>query len=123
MLIAIDVGNTNTVFAVYEDGAITHQWRSATDATRTADDHAVWLYQLSEMHKVKLNKIEGCVISTVVPQAQFNFRNLSRRYLNVEPMFIGDAHVQTGIDIRLPNPKHEIQGQSHCYRQRHSDDV
>jgi type III pantothenate kinase len=105
MLIAIDVGNTNTVFAVYEDGAITHQWRSATDATRTADDHAVWLFQLAEMHGVSFDTIEGCVISTVVPQAQFNFRNLSRRYLNVEPMFIGDAHVQTGIEIRLPNPK------------------
>ncbi len=105
MLLAIDVGNTNTVFAIFQDGVVRHQWRSNTDATRTADDHAVWLFQLSEMHGVDLSQIKGCVISTVVPQAQFNFRNLARRYMNVEPMFIGDPNIQTGIEIRLPNPR------------------
>ena len=91
MLLAIDVGNTNTVFALHDGRDWVHSWRSATDSTKTADDHASWLWRLADMSGVDLTRTEGCVISTVVPQAQFNFRTLSRRYLNVEPMFIGVA--------------------------------
>jgi type III pantothenate kinase len=105
VLIAIDIGNTNTVFAVHDGEKVLHQWRSNTDATRTADDHAAWLFQLAQMHKVDLSATKGCVISTVVPQAQFNFRNLARRYLNVEPMFIGDPGLKTGVPIRIRQPQ------------------
>lgn len=105
MLLAIDVGNTNTVFGVHDGDKWIVQWRSATDARKTADDHAAWLWRLADMHGMDLGEINGCVISTVVPQAVFNFRNLARRYLNVEPMFIGDPSLKSGVEIRIHRPE------------------
>ncbi|MCA8898646.1 MAG: type III pantothenate kinase [Hyphomonas sp.] len=105
MLLAIDVGNTNTVFGIHDGKDWINQWRSATDSTKTADDHASWLWRLADMHGVDLSRINGCVISTVVPQAVFNFRNLARRYLNVEPMFIGDPGINLGMEIRIRRPE------------------
>lgn len=105
MLLAIDVGNTNTVFGVHDGDSWVTQWRSATDATKTADDHAAWLWRLSDMHDVDLSQIKGCIISTVVPQAQFNFRNLVRRYLEIEPVFVGDPDLEFGMPIRIRRPE------------------
>jgi type III pantothenate kinase len=105
MLLAIDVGNTNTVFGIHDGSTWVNQWRSATDPTKTADDHAAWLWRLADMHGVDLTRINGCVIATVVPQAVFNFRNLARRYLHVEPMFIGDPNLKTGMEIRIRRPE------------------
>lgn len=105
MLLAIDVGNTNTVFALHDGESWINQWRSATDSTKTADDHASWLWRLADMQGVDLARINGCVVSSVVPQAQFNFRNLARRYLDVEPMFIGDPGLKTGVELRVRHPE------------------
>ena len=105
MLLAIDVGNTNTVFGIHDGNTWINQWRSATDPTKTADDHAAWLWHLAGMHGVDLTQINGCAIATVVPQAVFNFRNLARRYLHVEPMFIGDPNLKMGMDIRIRRPE------------------
>ena len=105
MLLAIDVGNTNTVFGIYDGEAWLSLWRSATDSTKTADDYGVWLSQLCRIEGIPFGEIDACIISTVVPQAQFNFRNLARRYLNVEPMFIGEAGVELGVPIRIDRPE------------------
>lgn len=105
MLLVIDVGNTNTVFALHDGEKWLSSWRSSTDATRTADDHAVWLGTLMRLDGLELSKIEGCIISTVVPQAKFNFRNLSRRYFDAEPMFVGDPEVNLGVPIRIRRPE------------------
>lgn len=103
MLLAIDTGNTNTLFAVHDGQDWKAQWRSATDSTRTADDYAVWLSQLMAMHGLTLDAIDACIISTVVPQSLFHQRNLARRYLQVEPLVIGE-NVEIGIEVRLPKP-------------------
>lgn len=105
MLLAIDVGNTNTVFALHDGTDWIHSWRSTTDSTKTADDHASWLWRLADMHGADMSKVRGCVISTVVPQAQFNFRNLARRYFDIEPMFIGDPSLVTGVELRVRHPE------------------
>ena len=105
MLLVIDVGNTNTVFALHDGETWRASWRSSTDATRTADDHAVWLGTLMRLDGMELEQIEGCIISTVVPQAKFNFRNLSRRYFDTEPMFVGDPEVKLGVPIRIRRPE------------------
>ncbi len=105
MLLAIDVGNTNTVFAIHDGSDWVARWRSHTDPTRTADDYAVWLSQMCRMEGLPFGELTGCVISTVVPQAQFNFRNLARRYLNTEPMFIGDPEVKLGVEVRISRPE------------------
>src|SRR5262245_13638692 len=103
MLLAIDTGNTNTLFAVHDGKEWRAQWRSATDMTKTADDYAVWLSQLMGMQGLKFSDIDDCIISTVVPQSLFNQRNLARRYLNIEPFVVGE-NVELGIPVRLAKP-------------------
>jgi type III pantothenate kinase len=105
MLLAIDCGNTNTLFAVHDGKDWIAQWRSGTDSTRTADEHAVWLSQLMALQGFKLADITGCVISTVVPQALFNLRNLSRRYCHAEPVIVGEPGVLMDIEVRLDRPQ------------------
>ena len=103
MLLAIEQGNTNTMFALYDGAGWIAQWRTATDAQRTADEYAVWLHQLLSMQAMKLSAIDDCIISSVVPQSIFNLRNLARRYLKVEPLVVGE-NVELGIDIRIDKP-------------------
>ena len=103
MLLAIEQGNTNTLFAVHDGSAWIAEWRSATESTRTADEYAVWLLQLLELEGLTLKDLTGCIISSVVPQSMFNLRNLSRRYLKVEPMVIGE-NVDLGIAVNIEKP-------------------
>jgi type III pantothenate kinase len=103
MLLAIEQGNTNTLFAVHDGQAWLAQWRTATYASRTADEYAVWLSQLLAMQSLKLGDLDRCIISTVVPQALFNLRNLSRRYLHAEPLVIGE-NADLCIEVRIDNP-------------------
>jgi len=103
MLLAIEQGNTNTLFAVHDGKEWIAQWRSATESTRTADEYAVWLSQLLAMAKLKLADLHACIISSVVPQSIFNLRNLSRRYLNVEPLVIGE-NAELGVEVRIDKP-------------------
>ena len=105
MLLAIDVGNTNTVFGLHDGESWVAQWRSATDSTKTADGYAVCLTQLCRMDGIPFGDLDACIISSVVPQARFNFRNLARRYLDIEPMFIGESSVELGVPIRISRPE------------------
>jgi type III pantothenate kinase len=103
MLLAIEQGNTNTLFAVHDGQEWIAQWRSATHSTRTADEYAVWLAQLLAMAGLQFGVFNGCIISSVVPQSIFNLRNLSRRYLKVEPLVIGE-NADLGIEVRIDKP-------------------
>jgi len=104
MLLAIDVGNTNTKFAVHDSETWRGQWRASTDAKRTADEYAPWLAQMLELSGLKLTQVKACIISTVVPQALFNLRNLSRRYVGAEPMVVGEDGLNLGIEVRIDKP-------------------
>lgn len=104
MLLAIDVGNTNSVIALFDgDKTPAGQWRASTSTTRTADEYAVWLSQLMEFAGYRLEDISECIISTVVPQSLFHLRNLSRRYFNCEPFVIGHDNVP-GVEVRITKP-------------------
>jgi type III pantothenate kinase len=103
MLLAIEQGNTNTLFAVHDGNRWTAQWRAATEASRTADEYAVWLSQLLNMAGLQLGVFNACIISSVVPQSIFNLRNLARRYLHVEPLVIGE-NADLGIEVRIDKP-------------------
>lgn len=105
MLLAIDCGNTNTLFAIHDGETWRAQWRAGTDSTRTADEHAVWLSQLMALQGFSFDDISDCVISTVVPQALFNLRNLSRRYFDSEPVIVGEPGVNMDIEVRLERPQ------------------
>ena len=103
MLLAIEQGNTNTLFAVHDGEAWIAQWRAATDSSRTADEYAVWLSQLLHMAGLQFGVLDACIISSVVPQSIFNLRILARRYLHVEPLVIGE-NAELGIQVRIDKP-------------------
>jgi type III pantothenate kinase len=103
MLLAIDAGNTNIVFAVYADDVRKGQWRAATKAARTADDHAVWLMPLMAMKGVKPSDISDVIIACVVPPALFDLETLCRTYFDVAPLVIG-RNVDLGLEIIMDEP-------------------
>lgn len=104
MLLAIDAGNTNTVFAVYEGEEQRGLWRAATDTHRTADEYAVWLIQLMSLQGVEPKDIDDAIISTVVPAALFNLTNLCQNYFHTQAVVIGDPDVNLGMAVNVPNP-------------------
>ena len=104
MLLAIEQGNTNTLFAIHDGAQWIAQWRVATESTRTADEYAAWLYQLMQMQGLDFKAISDCIISSVVPQSLFNLRKLSQRYFNRQPYVIGE-NTHLSIDIRIEKPR------------------
>jgi type III pantothenate kinase len=106
MLLVIDVGNTNVVFAVFDGDRLAGQWRIATDARRTADEYGVWLTQVLEHAKISPESITGAVVASVVPQVLFDLRQLTKRYFNTELMVIGDPRLKLkmGVGVKIDNP-------------------
>jgi type III pantothenate kinase len=104
MLLAIDSGNTNAVFAVYRDDELHASWRISTNPRRTADEYAIWLTQLLSLAGLKPADIDAAIIGNVVPDAMFNLIQLCQRYLNCEPLVIGrpNCQVPVGIDVDMP---------------------
>lgn len=105
MLLAIDVGNTNVVFALFEDRVLTARWRIATDPRRTGDEYAVWLMQLLAIRGVDPKAVKHIIISTVVPRALHNLELLCRHYFDVEPLIAGQGAASYGIEIDVDEPR------------------
>jgi type III pantothenate kinase len=103
MLLAIDVGNTNTVLGVYHAETLMRHWRIQTEAERTVDEYGVLLQGLFGASAIDL-AIDGAIISCVVPPMQKTVEAVSREYLRVEPMTIGPG-IKTGMPILYDNPK------------------
>jgi len=106
MLLAIDAGNTNVVFAVVDaGGGIRARWRIATDPRRTADEYAVWLHQLLLLEGMTRQSIEAVLIATVVPRALHNLEVLAEKYFGVTALIAGRAPVEWGIGIDIDDPR------------------
>lgn len=105
MLLAIDAGNTNVVFALLDGRAVRGRWRIATDPRRTGDEYAVWLMQLLAIRGVKAEEVDQIIISTVVPRALHNLEILARHYFNLEPLLAGVGRADYGIDIDVDEPR------------------
>lgn len=105
MLLAIDAGNTNIVFALVKDGEIRARWRIATDPRRTADEYAVWLYQLLQLEGYGLDDVTGVIIGTVVPRALHNLEVLAQKYFVQTPVVAGRAPAEWGIVLDVDEPQ------------------
>jgi type III pantothenate kinase len=105
MLLAVDAGNTNLVFALVERGAIRARWRIATDPRRTADQYAVWLHQLLELEGFTRADVSAVIIGTVVPRALHNLQVLASKYFGVEPLVAGQGSAEWGIALDVADPK------------------
>jgi type III pantothenate kinase len=101
MLVAIDAGNTNVVFAVFDGESLRAKWRASSDAKRTADEYAVWLTQLMALQNMKPADITGAIIANVVPAAAYNLNTLCSEFFKVRPMVIGDPEIDLGIEVRM----------------------
>jgi len=111
MLLAVDAGNTNIVFALVDPGSgpgqatIKARWRIATDPRRTADEYAVWLTQLLTIEGYQRSDVSAVIISTVVPRALHNLEVLSQKYFGGAPLLAGRAPVEWGIALDVDEPQ------------------
>src|SRR6476646_11330387 len=105
MLLAIDAGNTNMVFALVDAGEIKTRWRIATDPRRTADEYAVWLHQLLELEGYAKADVEAVIIGTVVPRALHNLEVLSSKYFHVDPLVAGQGAAAWPIAFDVDEPR------------------
>ena len=104
MLLAVDVGNTNVVFAVHDGNEWRGRWRIATRPDTTSDEYAVWLLSLFGHSGLKPADVNRCAIGTVVPAALYGLRRLSREWFQVEPL-IARAAVDWGFEIKVDRPQ------------------
>jgi type III pantothenate kinase len=105
MLLAVDAGNTNIVFALFDGGEVRARWRMATDPRRTGDEYAVWLTQLLALEGLERSAVDRVIISIVVPRALHNLEVLSTKYFGVEPLIAGRAPVEWGMDLDVEEPQ------------------
>ncbi len=105
MLLAIDAGNTNVVFALVEAGRIVARWRIATDPRRTADEYAVWLSQLLQLEGYDRSQVHGVIVATVVPRALHNLQVLASKYFATEALIAGSPAAPWGFAIDVAEPQ------------------
>ena len=104
MILAVDVGNTNVVFALVDKGEIRARWRIATDPRRTADQYSVWLHQLLELEGFSRANVEGVIIGTVVPRALHNLVVLSEKFFQVKPVIAGQGAASWPLHLDVDEP-------------------
>jgi len=108
MLLALDVGNTNTVLALYNldkesPGDIVANWRVTTQKTQTADEFGVLILSLLSLHKIDPGAVTGVIISSVVPPLDSTMRRVSERYFKIKPLFV-EPGIKTGMPLLIDNP-------------------
>jgi type III pantothenate kinase len=107
MLLAVDIGNTNTVFALCEGERTLAHWRISTDHKRTADEYTVWLLALLQQGGFSKEQIDYVAIASVVPDAVFNLKTLARQLTHADPLIIGNGSVKLDMEVLIDNP-HEL---------------
>lgn len=105
MLLAIDIGNTNSVFALMEGDDARATWRCVTDTRRTADEYGAWLTQLMGLDWIEPQRVTAIVVATVVPETLFNVVGMCQRYFRCEPLVVGNAGVELGVEALVDRPR------------------
>ena len=107
MILAIDCGNTNTVFALYSYNKDIRQegcWRINNNSKRTADIYYPWLLQMLNLSKFEFKDITGVCIASVVPETLLNIKFLIKNYFKVKTFIVGENNFDIGIKINIDNP-------------------
>ena len=103
MLLAIDIGNTNTKFGLFDGDRLRAHWRVATDRAKLSDEYAILLINLFAAEHLEVGDVTGCAVSSVVPPLTPEFAAVCRRYLKQEPVIVGPG-LKTGLSIRTDHP-------------------
>lgn len=103
MILVTDIGNTNTVFGVFDGDSLVLESRIDTDRNRMADQYSVIMKQVFDLYKVDINEIDGAVISSVVPPVGDQLKISVQKLFGVMPLMVG-AGVKTGLNIRIDDP-------------------
>jgi len=104
VLLAIDVGNTNTVLGAFDGDVLRQQWRIETSHTRTSDEYGIMVRQLFAAEGLDPSKVQAIAVSSVVPPLQLALEQMCARYFRAKPMFVGPG-VKTGMPILYDNPR------------------
>jgi type III pantothenate kinase len=104
MLLAIDVGNTNIVFALYAGNIQKGMWRCMTESARTSDEYLAFLSQHFELKNLKVADVTDVIVSSVVPDVDFSIEKLARDGFGIGALFVGRDTPNLGIDIKIDRP-------------------
>ena len=104
MLLAVDCGNTNIVFALYDGVVQQANWRISTDSKRSADEYLVWLTQLMALKETNIDAVTDMIIANVVPEVQPKLMNLALQGFGLNPQVIGHPDIDLGIKINIDRP-------------------
>ncbi len=103
MLLAIDIGNTNIVWGVFDGSKLLADWRVGTDHAKTTDEYAILLLDLLRVEGISPESIKDVILSSVVPPLTPLFEELSETYLHCLPLLVS-ADLETGLSIKYANP-------------------
>ena len=104
MLLAIDVGNTNTVFGIYKDKELIGSFRLSTTAERTSDEIGMQIHMYYSFLGLQTKDTKAVIVASVVPPVMYTLINAIRKYIGVRPMIVG-KDVDTGLVNRYDNPR------------------
>lgn len=104
MLLAIDVGNTNTVVGAFDGDELVGDWRLATNANSMPDEYAALLSTLLAFRKLSLSHLDAAILSSVVPRMTTTLRELIGEYLGIAPLVVG-PEINVGLKVGIENPK------------------
>jgi type III pantothenate kinase len=104
MIFVVDVGNTNIVLGVYQGKDLLHHWRLSTNRSATADEYGIMIHNLFQISGIRVEDIEGVIISSVVPPLMYTLERVSTKYLKKTPLIVGPG-LKTGLNIRIENPR------------------
>ena len=104
MLLVVDVGNTNTVLGMYDGDDLVAHWRLTTENYHTSDELRVFFTMLMQQSGHDPKSVDGCCISSVVPQLNDALHRMARSGFNIEPIFV-EPGIRTGIKLQNENPK------------------
>lgn len=104
MILAVDIGNSNIVFGVYDGDNIVGSWRMVTRSEKTSDEYGIFILNSLIYNNIDKSEIKSAVVSSVVPNVMHSFENALKKYFNIEPIIVGPG-IKTGITISTDNPR------------------